>query len=78
MIGGAIQPPEDGVTIGIVIMATNSSGVTSTIQLLNNPVTTGGQFLLFRNFAAQAQITSVSITATGPCGDSITGTTGGS
>jgi hypothetical protein len=76
MIGGAIQPPEDGVTIGIVIRATNSAGDTSTIQPLNNPTTTQGQFVLFQSFAAQAQITSVSITATGPCGDSIDGSAG--
>ncbi len=77
MIGGAIQPPEDGVPIGIVIRATNSTGDTSTIRPLNNPSTTSdGQFVLFQSFAAQAHITSVSITATGPCGDSITATTG--
>jgi len=75
MIGGAIQPPEDGVRIGIVIRATNSAGTTSTINPLNNPTTTKGQFLLFQNFSPQAEINMVSITATGPCGDSIEAST---
>jgi len=75
MIGGAIQPPEDGVRIGIVIRATNSSGQTSTINPLNNPTTTQGQFVMFQNFAPQAEINMVGITATGSCGDSIEAST---
>jgi len=75
MIGGAIQPPEDGVQIDIIIRATNSSGHTSTITPLNNPTTTQGNFLMFQNFAPQAEINMVGITATGPCGDSIDAST---